>query len=58
MLVCSTYDAPCLLVILDIDPFIESIEIVVLAPLLGIFELGEGFLRHELPGAKIATVGV
>lgn len=45
-------------VLSDIDGLVEIVKVILLAPVLSVFELSKGVLRNELPGAEIAQQGL
>lgn len=51
----SSYQLACLLILLDLDSLKEVVDLLVLAPVFGVLELLEGFLRHEATRAQEST---
>ena len=49
------YQLACLLVLLNLDGFEQIDNVLVFAPILGIFELFERFLWHEATRAQEPT---
>ena len=46
--------SPGVFVLLDIDRLVQSIQLVLIAPILRVLELGERLLWDELPGSQIS----
>lgn len=51
----SRYQLACLLKFFDLDGLEQVINFLVLAPVLGVLELLEGFLRHEATRTQEST---
>ena len=50
--------APGLLVLVDVDGFVEIVEVVGFAPVFRVLELVEGLFGIELAGAEVAEEGL
>lgn len=50
------YHASGFPVVLNVDLFVQSIEVIVFSPFLRVFELGQGILGDKLPRTKITTM--